>query len=891
MPRHRREPWHVRAFRALVSLYPAAFRDEYRREMLLVFVDRDRGAAGAWARARLWLEALTGVLVEAPKEHARMLAQDLRYGVRVLRERALVTTTIVITLGLGIGLNTAMFSLVNAVVLRAMNLAGADDLYSVNLGERVVTGPESARLSGPMLERIEKAAPDGVSVTAMSRGIAQVHTRLDDGSATEPADLQLVSPTFFDVLDARPIVGRSFLDATDSTLGNGPVAVISYAYWQRRFGGARDVVGRSITINGAPFAIIGVGPQGFSGVWLETPVDIWVPLATQPVIKYSQSFSADHADPARPWMAQPTIWWLHVVVRAPDDKVIAARGAFNAAVSEAQGRDAGLVLDPFTRGFSRLRNEFRLPLYALTALAVLVLLVASANVSNLLLARAAERQSEIAVRMALGAGRGRLVHQLLTESVLLVLLAGTLSLAFARWAANGLARLVTPGTLPFTAGIDIRVLAFTAGVAFVSVLIFGVIPARHATRLDVSRALGTGARGAVGRISRGPARVLVVAQVALSLVLVTATGLVARSFQNLLEVDLGFERNQLVSVTLDPRLSNVPPANYQALFDRAVTAVRTVPGAASVALAMCGIQAGCRSIEDGLVIEGYRPRPDESVAFMVNGVGPDYFATVGMTMIAGRPIDASDVAGGRQVAVVNRTLARKYFPDGQAVGRRFGNDEADTEIVGIVNDARLIGPAASPMPTAYYPLAQKGGPVRASLEVRVRTTSRPEQIIPALRATLARAVPELPLESIVTMNERVERGMSPWRLILLMTSGFGVLALGLAGFGLFGVLSNAVARRTPEFGLRMALGASRAVVVWSVVREALWLVVIGLALGLPVVLLGGRLLSALLYGVRPFDAMTIASAVAVLVGIGATCSALPAIRVSRVDPSIALRQE
>jgi predicted lysophospholipase L1 biosynthesis ABC-type transport system permease subunit len=208
-----------------------------------------------------------------------------------------------------------------------------------------------------------------------------------------------------------------------------------------------------------------------------------------------------------------------------------------------------------------------------------------------------------------------------------------------------------------------------------------------------------------------------------------------------------------------------------------------------------------------------------------------------------------------------------------------------------VNDARLIGPAASPMPTAYYPLAQKGGPVRASLEVRVRTTSQPEQVIPALRATLARAVPELPLESIVTMSERVERGMSPWRLILLMTSGFGVLALGLAGFGLFGVLSNAVARRTPEFGLRMALGASRAVVVWSVVREALWLVVIGLALGLPVVLLGGRLLSALLYGVRPFDAMTIASAVAVLVGIGATCSALPAIRVSRVDPSIALRQE
>ena len=892
MTRRDNDRWSVRAFRALLTLYPAAFRDEYRREMLLAFTDRDRGAAGAWDRARLWLEALTGVLVEAPKEHARMLAQDLRYGIRVLRERALVTTTIVITLGLGIGLNTAMFSLVNAVMLRAMSLRGVDDLYSVNLGERVVTGPESARLSGPMLERLEKAAPDGVSVTAMSRGIARVHTRLDDGSVTSPAALQLVSPTYFDVIDARPIMGRAFPDSTDAVLGNSPVAVISHAYWQRRFNGADDVVGRSMTINGAPFTIVGIGPEGFSGTWLDAPVDMWVPLTMQPVVKYFQSFSADGVNPNLPWMAQPNIWWLHVVVRAPDGKVAAARGVFNATLSDAQGRDVGLVLEPFMRGFSRLRNEFRLPLYALTALAALVLLVASANVSNLLLARAAERRREIAVRMALGAGRGRLVHQLLTESALLILLAGSLSIVFAHWAANGLARMVTAtmdGAPPFAAGIDLRVLAFTAGVAFVSVLIFGVIPARHATRLDVSRALGAGARGAVGRLARGPARALVVTQVALSLVLVTATGLVARSFQNLLEVDLGFERDRLVSVTLDPRLSDVPPASYQSLYDRAVTAARSVPGAASVALAMCGIQAGCRTIEDDLVVEGYQPQPNESVAFMINGIGPDYFATVGMTMIAGRPILASDVDGGQKVAVVNRTLARTYFPDGEAIGKRFGNDTADTEIVGVVNDARLIGLASAPMPAAYFPLTQRGGPVRASLEVR--TTGRPEQIIPALRAALTRAVPELPLESIVTMNDRVDRGMSPWRLILMMTSGFGVLALSLAGFGLFGVLSNAVARRTPEFGLRMALGASRPAVVWSVVREALWLVAIGLALGVPAVILGGRLVSSLLYGVNPFDVVTLASAIAVLVAVGATCSAVPALRASWVDPNVALRQE
>jgi predicted permease len=668
--------------------------------------------------------------------------------------------------------------------------------------------------------------------------------------------------------------------------------VISHAYWQRRFAGARDVVGRTFAINGAPFTIIGVGPENFSGAWLELPVDIWVPLTMQPVVKYFQSFTADGLDPSLPWMAQPNIWWLHVVVRAPENTVAAARGAFNATLSEAQGRDVGLVLDPFTRGFSRLRNEFRLPLYALTALAALVLLVASANVSNLLLARSAERRREIAVRMALGAGRGRLVHQLLTESVLLIVLAGFVSILVAHWAADGLARMVTAtmdSAPPFAAGIDLRVLAFTAGVAFVSVLIFGVIPARHATRLDVNSALRAGARGTVGRLARSPARVLVVVQVALSLVLVTATGLVARSFQNLLHIDLGFEREHLVSVTMDPRLSDVPPANYQALYERAVTAARAVPGAASVAIAMCGIQAGCRSIEDDIVVEGYRPQPSESVAFMINAVGPDYFATVGMTLIAGRPIGASDVAGGQEVAVVNRTLARRYFPDGQALGKRFGHDVADIEIVGIVNDARLIGPAAAPMPTAYFPLAQRGGAVRASLEVRA--TGRPEQIVPALRSALTRAVPELPIEGIATMNERVDRAMSPWRLILTMTSGFGVLALGLAGFGLFGVLSNAVARRAPEFGVRMALGASRGRVIWSVVREAVWLVLIGLLLGLPVVLLGGRLLATLLYGISPFDGLTLVSATLVLVTVGVVCSALPAFRASRVDPIVALRQE
>jgi ABC-type antimicrobial peptide transport system permease subunit len=303
---------------------------------------------------------------------------------------------------------------------------------------------------------------------------------------------------------------------------------------------------------------------------------------------------------------------------------------------------------------------------------------------------------------------------------------------------------------------------------------------------------------------------------------------------------------------------------------------------------MCGIQVGCRARESDIEIEGYRPKPDEEVDFVVNAIGPDYFETVGMRIIAGRALNAGDVAGSQKVAVVNRTLARTYFPDGQAVGKRFGQSGPDIVIVGVVDDARVTGPSAAPVATAFFPLSQREVIART---VEVRTTEQPEPLIAPLRAALSRDVPELPVENIVTMNARVERAMSAWRLILMLTSGFGALALGLAGFGLFGVLSNAVARRTPEFGLRMALGASRGTVVWSVVREALWLVLIGLAIGLLVVLLGNRLISTLLFGVSPFDAATLATGTLVLVGVGLTCSALPALHASRVEPNVALRQE
>jgi predicted permease len=820
-----------------------------------------------------------------------LIRHDLHQALRSLRQHALISATIVITLALGIGANTAVFSLLHAMTLgSALPVADAHELYSVNLARYAAAGPEAARFSGPDFERLRQIAQRGVGVAAVSRGIARVYTRLDSERETTPASLQLASPGFFPLLGLTPALGRLLPD-TDTRGAREPVAVVSYAYWQQRFGGSPDVVGRSLTINGSSFTIAGVGPRGFAGVWLETPVDIWVPLTAQPTLRYSQSFSADGANFSRPWLPQAQIWWLHLLVRVPAAQAAAATSAFDAADAAAAGRSRGLVLEPFAGGFSRYRQQFSTPLVALLIMAALVLLIACANVANLLLSRAVTRQRELAVRIAMGAGRSRLLHQLLTESVLLVVLAGAGAVVIARLAANALVRIATATTAgppPFAAPIDLRVLAFAAAVAFASVLIFGVWPALRATRVDLVNALKVSARGTTGGGLR-PARILVVLQVALSLVLVTATGLFMRSFQNLADVDLGFARERLVTVAIDPLLSGRPPAELPAALARVVDAVRQVPGVQSASLAMCRLQTNCAR-EDGYKVEGYQAAADEVILFSVNAVSAEYFTTVGMPLLAGRTLSDADLATTTRVAVVNKTLATRYFGDWRrAVGRHIGLETPGTEIVGIVEDARGLGNLkAPPLPSVFVPMTQRPFMARA---IEVRTAMDPAGMTSAMRRAVGEAAPGLPIESIETVDARVERGLGQDRLIVLLTSGFGALALGMAGFGLFGVLSHAVARRASEIGLRMALGASHSRVLWGIVREALWMVVLGTLLGLPMVVLGGSLAGSLFFGVSPFDPLTLALTVVILAGVGAACSAIPARRAARVDPMVALRQE
>ena len=884
-----REHLSARLFRALLALYPSAFRDEYGRELSLVFVDRYRDADGARGRALLWFEAVIGICTEAPKEHARMIAHDLRDACRSLRRHAFLTSTIVVTLGLGIGANTAVFSLLNAIALRSpLPVQDAEQLYVVNSGRYATSGPESARLSGPMFDALRQDAPSGVRVAAMSRGIAKVYTRIAQERETLPASLQLVSPDFFSVLGVPAAYGRLLADVSPERDENEPIAVISDAYWHRRFGGSRDVVGTLLTINGASFTIVGVAGRDFSGVWLETPVDIWVPLTAQQTVHYTQSFTAEGADLNRPWLPQAQIWWLHVIARVPDDQLKTVTDLFNTRLSPLIGREAGVTLQPFVQGFSRIRQQFSTPLVVLLVMATLVLLAACANVANLLLTRAVGRQRELAVRMALGAGRGRVFHQLLIESALIVLMAGVAAVVVARWAGDALLGMAIAGPPPFAAPIDIRVLLFAASVALLSVVAFGVWPAWRATRIDPIEAFRGSARSLIGGAAR-PARTLVAIQVALSLVLVTGTGLFARSFQELLRLNLGFQPMHVLTVRIDPRLAGVSPQDLPEKYRRVLEEVARVPGVESSALAMCGLQGTC-AIEDGYHVEGYQPRADEVIALSVNAVTPSYFATIATPLLAGRVLSDGDRANSPSVAIVNRTLAARYFGDWRkALGRRFGLTTPNIEIVGVVEDIRgLANLRAGAIPSVFVPLAQR--PV-APREVDVRTSRDPATTMTDVKRAIETAVPGLPIEAAEPAAVLVERSLGQERTVVLLTSGFGALTLGLAAFGLFGILSYVIAGRTSEIGLRMALGATPSRMQWGVICDALRLVLYGVLIGLPLVAVGGKLASGLVFGVSPYDPLTLLSAVVILSVVGAAAGAGPARRASRVDPMIALRQE
>jgi predicted permease len=524
------------------------------------------------------------------------------------------------------------------------------------------------------------------------------------------------------------------------------------------------------------------------------------------------------------------------------------------------------------------------------AMVGLLLLIACANTANLLLARATNRQREMAVRLSIGASRGRVITQLLVESLLLAGLAAIVGLALAPLASELLVRMtigVDSGPLPFPVGIDRRVLLFTVAIALVTGLLFGFAPAWRATDLSLADALKAGGRGTRTGARMNLSKALVIAQVALSLLLAAGAGLFARSLGNLVAVPLGYQPHVLW-VAINPSAGGYTLEQLPSLYRTIIERAEALPGVESATIAMCGLMTGCRSAADGLSIEGYTAQPGEQVVLQENRVEADYFSTVGMTIVAGRGFAPADSLNGLRIAVINEAAARRYFKDRDPIGQRFGYDKPDTEIVGLVRDARVNTVREAPVPMAFHPLDATPSYVGS---MHVRATGDPESIAASLRKALQEAAPQLPVDRIVPIATLAAATLRQERLIARLTTVLGLLALALACLGIYGVMSYAVKQRTAELGIRFALGAPRPRVLWMVFRESLLLTAAGVAIGLPLLMAASRAVGGLLFNVAATDPFIIGGAMAVLLIVGASSSYLPSWRASRVDPLTALRQE
>jgi predicted permease len=837
------------------------------------------------------------------------LRQDATHALRGLRHNPGFTAVLLLILALGIGANTAMFTLIDVLMRRSLPVPHPGQL--VGVGDQRRTGslstgsPRTDLFSYPLYRdlRDRNRAVTGLYATGRTARLDVVIAPLD-GGGTAGADPEhprgrLVSGNFFSLLQVPAQLGRTFSADEDQAPLSDPVVVLSHGYWQRRFAGQPSVLGRRLTINGAPLTIVGVTPAGFTGDLVGQPTDIWIPLMMQPGIM-----------PHTSWLTDRSIGWLLLMGRlAPGVTLPQARAELQrlAALSIRENANAAdlpsierdlktrpVPVESGARGFSYYRSQYAEALVTLLSAVGVVLLVVCANVATLMLARAAGRSREMSVRMALGAGRRRLVQQLLTESVILAAAGGALGLVVALWGSTALLRLAGGGTgIPLDIRLDGRMLGITAMLSLFTAVLFGLAPALRATRIELATALRTQGRGGAGAGFRPgrPAfgKLLVMAQVALSLLLLVGTGMLLRSLGRLEHADVGLARDSLVIARVDAEGSGYAGPRLLALLRDLPAQVSRVPGVAAVSISENGIFSGTES-STTLQVEGFVARADEDTAASYDDVGPGYFRTVGAHLLSGRDFAAPDNEGGQRVAVVNETMARFYFPAGGALGRHVTVDSASFEIVGVVADIEGRDLRAEPTRRLYLPISQLRQPPGV-FYLQIRTTGDPARSIEPIHRALRRADPALVVLSVDPLPALVRGSIGRDRMVARVVTFFGVLTLLLAGLGLYGVMAYATARRTGEFGLRLALGAEPGRVARMVLREALLLVGGGVAVGLPLALAATRLLKAQLFGVGLLDLPSIALAIGVLAASAVLAGWLPALRAGRVAPLEAIRVE
>lgn len=822
---------------------------------------------------------------------------DLRYAWRAMRRAPLFTAIAIASLALGIGANTAIFSLVDQVLLRS--IAARDPGQLVLLES---PGPQRAMVFGryafsyPMYRDLRDS--NRVFEGLAARYPTPVTLSAPGGQGLR-VDAELVSGNFFQTLGVGPLLGRTLNQADTARPGAAAVAVLDAAFWRTRFGADPQIIGRTVRLNGQPYEIAGVAANSFRGVQPGYRPAFYLPLT----MKRQLTPTWDELDNRR-------ALWLQLIGRlnpglTSQQAQAGLQPLYQAILAEELKQMPGDVTGNFRRrflsrplllqsaagGIPLLRQETRAPLFVLMAMVALVLLIACANVANLLLARAAARRKEIAVRLALGARRSDLLRQLMAESLLLALAGGAAGLAVASWTLEALLRLLPQNgwRLALSPQLDWRVLAFTAALALLTGLLFGLLPALQATRPDATPVL----KEATSSPSRRALRFkqgLVVAQVALSVLLLAASGLFLRTLINLKTVDTGFRTASLLSFEVDVPLAGLPPAATAQTYAALRRRYASLPGVSHAVLAENSLLSG-NFWQMTVGVEGYQAREGENLNPQVNSVSEGFFSALGMPLAAGREFTDADTAAAPRVAVVNEHFARYFFKDQSPIGRRFGiaDRPRDITIVGVVRDGRSVSLREEPTRRIYLPFRQS--PDLGGVTFYVRTAADPDALISTLRKETAAAVPGLALFEPRTVERQLDDSVASDRLLAVLCSAFGLLAALLAAIGLYGVMAWSVARRTREIGIRMALGAPRAGVLKMVQRESALLALLGIALGLPLALALRRLVDSLLFGLKPNDPWVYASAALLLFAIALAAGFWPARQASRTDPLVALRYE
>jgi len=838
---------------------------------------------------------------------------DLLYGTRILRKSPGFTAIAVGSLALAIGANTTIFSLANEVLYARLGVPYAEQLRLLTvIADKnsavhgswgnwypVPGGVHYNSFTYPIYQQLRRENRVLGEVFAFKEGFQANVTA--SGSA-QSVTLELVSGNLYQQMGVHPALGRAILPSDDGAPGTGTVAVISYGFWERAFGRSPDAVGKVITVNMTPVTIVGVNPRGFTGAQsVQSSPEIFMPLSMIPLLKAEGR--------SGPYLSSANLWWVQLMARSKpgvstEQAQTSLDVAFHAAVRGTMKLDKNdtipqLVLEDGSRGLNSSGRYYAKPMYVLLALVGFVLLLACANIANLMLARASVRQREMGVRLALGAGRGRILRQVLTESLMLSAMGGALGLLLGYMGRSVMPKLMLNAwersdmNVPF----DWKVFSFTAGVTLATGVLFGIAPAWAATRAEIGTALKEGGKSATRRRKGLSGKAIVAFQIALSTLLVVGAGLFLRTLVKLNSIDPGFRTDHLVLFDINPPSKQYSVPKDIALHVQIEEALRTLPGVEGATLTDIPLLADSTESFDfnveGVPAREYKRGEDPNA--MIANVGQDFLPVMGIPIISGRGFTLQDTEAPRQVAVINQALAKEFFPNQNPVGKRFSmertsdKDRSWLEIVGVCADTRYAHLKDEP-PPLHFDLYRQAKDFGGATYI-VRTQMKPEAITPLLRATVQKIDPNLPLLDIRTQQQQIDATMQQERMFASLTLGFGVLALALACVGIYGIMAYTVSQRTNEIGIRLALGAERSQVRGMVLRDTGQLALLGVTTGLAGALALGQLVKSMLYGLQPADPVSLLGASCLLLIVAMVAGWVPAMRASRVEPMEALRHE